>query len=152
MSDEIVPNGQSVAALELMQNTMDEFLATADVHAVYGEPIEHGDTLIIPTAEVLCGMGFGVGSGSGSGTDSGKDDEAGSPASGSGSGGGGGGGGRVLTRPVAVVVASPEGVRVEPVIDITKVALASLTAVGFMAGMLLRMLSPKNALPKIDEN
>lgn len=149
MSDEIVPSGQPMAALELMQNTMDEFLATADVHAVYGEPIEHGDTLIIPTAEVLCGMGFGVGSGSG--TDSGEDAEAGRPASGSGSGGGGGGGGRVLARPVAVVVAGPEGVRVEPVIDITKVALASLTAVGFMAGMLLRMLSPKTALPKIDE-
>ncbi len=151
MSDEIVPSEQSIAALELMQNTMDEFLATADVHAVYGEPIVHDDTLIIPTAEVLCGMGFGVGSGSGSGTDSGKEEETGSPASGSGSGGGGGGGGRVLARPVAVVVAGPEGVRVEPVIDITKIALASLTAVGFMAGMLLRMLSPKTALPKINE-
>jgi len=151
MSDEVVQNEQPMAALELMQNTMDEFLATADVHAVYGEPIEHGDKLIIPTAEVLCGMGFGVGSGSGSGTENGEEDDADSPATGSGSGGGGGGGGRVFSRPVAVIVSDSQGVRVEPVIDITKIALASLTAAGFMAGMLVRMLSPKKALPKIIE-
>jgi hypothetical protein len=34
--------------------------------------------------------------------------------------------------------------------DMTKIALASLTAAGFMVGMLLRMLSTKKALPKID--
>jgi uncharacterized spore protein YtfJ len=146
MSDEIVPTEQPMAALDLIQNTMDEFLATADVHAVYGEPIEHGSTLIIPAAEVLCGMGFGVGSGSGSG--SGED---GSPASGSGSGSGGGGGGRVFARPVAVVISDPNGVRVETVVDATKIALAALTAAGFMVGTLLRMLSARKALPKIDE-
>jgi uncharacterized spore protein YtfJ len=146
MSDEIVPVEQPQVALDLIQNTMDEFLATADVHAVYGEPIEHGSTLIIPAAEVLCGMGFGVGSGSGSG--SGED---GSPAAGSGSGSGGGGGGRVFSRPVAVVISDSDGVRVEPVVDATKIALAALTAAGFMVGMILRMLSAKKALPKIDE-
>ncbi len=146
MSDEIVPTEQPMAALDLIQNTMDEFLATADVHAVYGEPIEHGSTLIIPAAEVLCGMGFGVGSGSGS--DSGED---GSPGSGSGTGGGGGGGGRVFARPVAVVISDSDGVRVETVVDATKIALAALTAVGFMLGTLLRMLSAKKALPEVNE-
>jgi uncharacterized spore protein YtfJ len=146
MSDEIVPVEQPMAALDLIQNTMDEFLATADVHAVYGEPIEHGSTLIIPAAEVLCGMGFGVGSGSGGGSE-----EDGSPAAGSGSGTGGGGGGRVFSRPVAVVISDSDGVRVETVVDATKIALAALTAAGFMIGMILRMLSPKTALPKIDE-
>jgi uncharacterized spore protein YtfJ len=58
---------------------------------------------------------------------------------GSGGGGGGGGGGRVFSRPVAVVVASPEGVRVEPVLDVTKIALAALTAGGFMLATLARM-------------
>jgi uncharacterized spore protein YtfJ len=141
MSDEIVPVEQPQAALDLIQNTMDEFLATADVHAVYGEPIEHGSTMIIPAAEVLCGMGFGVGSGSG---------EDGSPASSSGSGSGGGGGGRVFARPVAVVISDSDGVRVETVVDATKIALAALTAAGFMVGTLLRMLSAQKALPKID--
>jgi uncharacterized spore protein YtfJ len=150
MSNETVPTEQPMAALELIQNTMDEFLVTADVHAVYGEPIEHGDRLIIPSAEVLCAMGFGAGSGNGTGSENNTADEGSSPAMGSGSGGGGGGGGRVFSRPVAVIVSDSQGVRVEPVIDITKIALASLTAAGFMVGMLLRMLSPKKAFPKID--
>jgi uncharacterized spore protein YtfJ len=151
MSTEIVPNEEPMAALDLIQNAIDEFLATADVHAVYGEPIEHGDTLIIPTAEVLCAMGFGVGSGTGSSSVDEDGNAATRPAPGYGSGGGGGGGGRVFSRPVAVVISDSKGVRIEPVIDLTKVALASLTAVGFMAGILLRMLSPKKALPKLDE-
>ena len=148
MSDEIVSAERPQAALDLLQNTLEEFLVTADVHAVYGEPIEHGDTLIIPTAEVLCGMGVGAGYGLGTSPES---EAGGDRGVSSGSGGGGGGGGRVFSRPVAVIVSSPQGVRVEPVIDVTKIALASLTAAGFMAGMLLRMLSPKKALPKIDD-
>ena len=148
MSDEIEPTHQADAALNLMQNTLDEFLATADVHAVYGEPVEHGDTLIIPSAEVLCAMGFGAGYGSGSNLET-EGAEGAAPASGS--GGGGGGGGRIFSRPVAIVVAGPDGVRVEPVIDVTKIALAWLTAAGFMAGMLLRLLSAKKSLPKIDQ-
>ena len=148
MTDEIVSIDHPESALEVVQNTLADFLATADVHAVYDEPIEHGDTLIVPAAEVLCGMGFGIGYGSGSASEAEADKTAG-PSSGS--GGGGGGGGRVFARPVAVIVADAEGVRVEPVIDITKVALASLTAAGFIAGMVMRMLSPKRALPEIDE-
>jgi hypothetical protein len=52
---------------------------------------------------------------------------------------------------VAVVVASPEGVRVEPVVDITKIALAGLTALGFMVGMMFRMSSRRHGLPTIEE-
>lgn len=144
MTDEMKENPPVEAGLEMYQDTMEEFLAAADVRVVYGEPIQHDDTMIIPTAEVLCGLGFGVGSGSGTSTD--NPDK---PAQGSGSGGGGGG--RILSRPVAVVVASPEGVRVEPVVDITKIALAGLTALGFMVGMMFRMSSRHHALPAIDE-
>jgi len=111
---------------------MEKFIATADVEKVYGKPIKSGDTLIVPTAEILCAMGFGVGSGSGDQMDG----EEGNRGEGS----GGGGGGRVLSRPVAVVIASPEGVRVEPIIDPTKIALAALTAAGFILSMLFRMM------------
>ena len=131
--------------LEMVQNTMEEVLAAADVRAVYGEPIQHGDTTIIPTAEILSGLAFGVGSGGGTGTDQNNSQPW------QGSGGGGGGGGRVLSRPVAVVVVSPEGVRVEPVIDITKIVLAGLTALGFMVGMMFRMSSRRHALPNIED-
>lgn len=110
---------------------------------VYGEPIQHEDTIVIPTAEVLCVLGFGLGSGSGTNAQQ----NAESPSVGKGNGGGGGG--RILSRPVAVVIASPEGVRVEPVVDITKVALAGLTAMGFMIGMMFRMSRRRHALRSI---
>jgi len=144
MTDEMNMNTPEETGLDVYQDTMEEFLAAADVRVVYGEPIMHDDTMIIPTAEVLCGVGFGVGSGSGSSAEENPD----KPMQGAGSGGGGGG--RILSRPVAVVVASPEGVRVEPVVDITKIALAALTAVGFMVGMMFRMSSRRHALPDIE--
>ena len=127
-------------SMDMVKDTMDKFLSAASVNAVYGEPIQSGDALIIPTAEVLSGMGFGMGLGVGNNA---AKDEQGKPVQNSGGGGGGGGGGRVLSRPVAVVIASPDGVRVEPVVDVTKVALAALTAGGFILGMLLRMLRGK---------
>jgi uncharacterized spore protein YtfJ len=145
MTEEIIVNQPADNSLEMVQDTMEEFLAAADVRAVYGEPIQHGDTTIIPTAEVLSGLAFGFGGGGGTGTDQNSD----KPVQGSGSGGGGGG--RVLSRPVAVVVASAEGVRVEPVIDITKIALAGLTALGFMVGMMFRMSSRRHSLPEIED-
>ena len=144
MTEEMIPNQPADAGLAVIQDTMEEFLATSDVRVVYGEPIQHDDTVVIPTAEVLCVLAFGLGSGSGTNADQNPD----KPAQGSGSGGGGWG--RVLSRPVAVVVASPEGVRVEPVVDITKIALAGLTALGFMVGMMFRMSSRRHALPDIE--
>ena len=106
-------------------DVMTRLIEAADVSKVYSEPIAHGDTLMIPAAEVLAVAGFGIGGGSGSGPDA-----EGRPRSGG--GGGGGGGGRTLARGVAVIVSTPEGVRVEPIIDVTKIALAGLTALGFV--------------------
>jgi uncharacterized spore protein YtfJ len=142
MTDEMITEQPGDPGLDAFQDTIDEFLASADVSVVYGEPIQHEDTLIIPTAEVLCGLGFGLGRGSGTSAAQLADNPS------VGTGMGGGGGGRVLSRPVAVVVASPEGVRVEPVVDITKIALAALTALGFMVGMMRRMSSHRSAFPE----
>jgi uncharacterized spore protein YtfJ len=128
---------RSAQAIDAVQSTLERFLDTADVKHVYGEPIRHGDTVVIPTAEVLTGLGFGTGSGFGTGQE------------GEGGGGGGGGGGRTFSRPVAVVVVSPEGVRVQEVVDPTKIALAAITAGGFMVGMLMRLISPKRAMKEI---
>jgi uncharacterized spore protein YtfJ len=126
--------------LDRVQQNMDKFLAAAHVEAVYGAPIAHEDTIIIPTAEVLSFAGFGVGGGSGNGPTDPDNPEATTPE---GEGFGGGGGGRVLSRPVAVIIAAPEGVRVEPVVDVTKIGLAALTAAGFMFGMWMRMARPR---------
>lgn len=121
-------------AVDSIENTMDMFLSAGHVQAVYGDPIENGDTLVIPSAEILSIAGFGMGSGSGV-----SPNESESGGVNSGSGGGGGGGGRVLSRPVAIVISSPAGVRVEPIVDVTKLGLAALTAVGFMVATMLRM-------------
>jgi uncharacterized spore protein YtfJ len=123
----------SMEAVSAVQETLESFLEAADVNAVYAEPIQHGDTLIIPAAEVLSGIGFGMGYGTG------ESPESEGMSRGSGGGGGGGGGGRVFSRPVAAIIATPDGVRVEPILDTTKIALAALTAAGFMVSMIARM-------------
>jgi uncharacterized spore protein YtfJ len=116
-------------AIDMVQSSMENFIAVADVKRVYGQPVQHGETIIIPAAEVVAGMGFGAGYG------------AGGPDDANGVGGGGGGGGKALARPVAVVIADDEGVRVEPVVDPTKIALAALTAAGFILSTLFKMVS-----------
>ena len=131
----------SADAIDVVELTMDKLLDVANVDAAFAEPVDHGDTTIIPCAEVLAGIGFGVGYGYG--RSSGAKEEGADPAQGGedgGGGGGGGGGGRTFSRPVAVIVASPEGVRVEPVVDVTKIALAVFTVGGFMLAMLARMM------------
>jgi len=136
------------SALEVIQQNMKEFLQAGSVEAVYGKPIKQADTVIIPTAEVLSVMGFGVGSGYGRGPSIAKENEEGENES-EGGGGGGGGGGRILSRPAAVIIATPDEVRVEPIMDLTKIGLAALTAGGFVLGMFFRMLSAKSALKDI---
>ena len=116
-------------------DVMERLIASADVAKVYASPVAHGDRLLIPAAEVFAAAGFGMGSGTG---------EAGLPAvSRRGGGGGGGGGGTTLSRSVAVIVSSPEGVEVRPVIDVTKIALAALTAAGFVWAAWRRTARPK---------
>lgn len=134
--------------MSTMENTLNQFISTADVDAVYGKPIKSGDMLIIPTAEVFCGMGFGFGSGGFEGEkpqeeDADKPGEEKEPSSGAGYGSGGGGGGYTFSRPVALVIATPEGVRVEPVLDRTKILLAALTTAGFMFGMISGMMKAR---------
>ena len=114
----------------VVQETISKLVDAADVTKVYGRPVKQGDVSVIPASENLTLMGFGVGAGGG--TD-------GSENGGAGTGGGGGGGGRTLSRPVAIIVVSPEGAYVEPVMDPTKIAMAAITAAGFMFGMMLRM-------------
>ena len=59
----------------------------------------------------------------------------------SGGGSGIGGGGGSAGRPVATIIIGPEGVQVEPVVDVTKIALAVFTTAGAMLLMLGRMSS-----------
>lgn len=129
LDDELDMQSNEASSLDRIQETMEVFLSAADAQAVYAEPLVQGDTLIVPAAEIVSVMGFGLGDGYG-----GADE-----TSAAGGGSGGGGGGRIFSRPVAVIVASPSGVEVKPVIDLTKITLAALTTGAFMLGMLWRL-------------
>lgn len=130
-------------ALDVVQDVITKFLDAAQVDRVYGRPIRKGETVIIPAAEIVAGLGFGAGYGSGG--SSGEQDEEDNY----GEGGGGGGGGKIISRPAAVVIISPDSVRVEPVFDRTKVALAAITAAGFMLATLSGFLKPKDAIKQM---
>ncbi len=146
MSDEleqqpVLPEPSKASPPQVVQNTFDKFLSSASSEVVYHEPVKHGNTLIIPAAEVVSMMGFGVGGG--------EAGQAGSDAGGS--GGGGGGGGSVFSRPVAVIVSSPEGVRVDPVFDLTKVALAGMTTGVLIFGMIGRLWSLSKKIQDVQD-
>jgi uncharacterized spore protein YtfJ len=116
-------------ALEFMK----ELTKAADTTAVYSQPVQVGEYTVITASEVGAGGGFGYGGGFGSEQED-EDDE-----SNSGAGYAGGGGGGSSGRPVAVISIGPNGVVVEPVIDLTKIALAAATALGSMFVMARRM-------------
>jgi uncharacterized spore protein YtfJ len=121
---------EALSSLDVLQSTFDQFLATANVNAVYAKPVRQGDTVVITAAEVFSGFGFGLGEGSGQQGEQ------------KGGGSGGGGGGQTFSRPVAVVVCTPNGVSIQPVMDRTKLWMAALTAAGFMLVTLSKMRRP----------
>jgi uncharacterized spore protein YtfJ len=89
---------------------------------VFGTPIVQGERTVVVASEVAIGVGAGAGFGSGN-----EAADAGESI-----GGGGGGGGYSFGRPVAVIEIEPEGVRVTPIVDSTKIAVAVFTTVGAM--------------------
>src|SRR5579859_7201965 len=91
-----------------VEQVLSQLVSNATVDTVFGRPVERDGATIIPCSEIM--VGFGMGSGRG------PIDERGNSM-----GGGGGGGGGSQGRPIAVVVMTKDGVRVEPVLDLTKV-------------------------------
>jgi uncharacterized spore protein YtfJ len=126
---------------------VEKLFDVAQPSAVYGEPVAIGDHTVITASEVKVGMGFGFGAGGAPGAEGAGDEavtEEGEAGAGFGSGGGGGGvsGG----RPVAAISVGPDGVRVDPVVDATKIALAFFTTLGAMFMMFSRMRTASRRL------
>lgn len=117
---------------------LDKLFAVAQPGAVYSEPIQVEGQTIITLNEVTVAMGYGFGVGEGGGAPDAETQEANAPMQG-GSGGGGGGGGFSAGRPVAILSVDANGVRIKPVVDVTKLGIAFFTTFGAMALMLVRM-------------
>jgi uncharacterized spore protein YtfJ len=88
-----------------------EFTRGLSASTVFGKPEKTGDQLVITAATIERAGGFGFGGGGG-------------PSG----GGGGGGGGAAAGRPVAVIEIGPDGVRVKPVLDFTRIGIAVIGA------------------------
>ena len=122
---------------------VEKLFAVAQPGAVYGEPVTAEGYTVITASEVSVGMGFGYGIGGGPGgarrrQRESKDDPQDERSEAS-VGGGGGGGGGSMGRPVAAITISPEGVQVDPIVDITKIGLAFFTTIGSMFLMFSKM-------------
>lgn len=107
--------------------TLGRLFDVADPKAIYSEPINAGEYTVITASEISVGMGLGFGGGGGESPKSASDADGPKDI---GSGMGGGGGGASAGRPVAAIVMGPHGVRVEPIFDFTKIAIAFCTALG----------------------
>lgn len=151
MSDWLEKMGISILKnQENSQQILEKFVETARPSSVFASPLTAGDYTVITASEVYAGMGVGFGGGGGSGPAASEEpigdqppaeqpaDKEGLPP-GSGVGYGGGGGGVTLGRPVAAITIGPDGVFVEPIVDVTKVAIALFTTIGAMALMFARM-------------
>ena len=135
---------------EQIAEVIEKLLSVTKPGAVFSAPIEAEGSTVITASEVMVGMGVGYGIGQGTGMPEGEPHyhEDGEECEGceeceggeaSGIGGGGGGGGGANGRPVAVVSVNKYGVDVEPVVDVTKVALGFFAAFASMMVMFASM-------------
>lgn len=142
--------GIVVSTLESQEDAtglIEKLFEVAQPSAVFAEPVTVGDHTVITASEVKVGMGYGYGAGGGveaAGVDeeimdASLEEEESAEEAQSGFGAGGGGGGVSGSRPVAAISIGPEGVCVQPVVDVTKIALAFATALGAMFMMAGRM-------------
>jgi uncharacterized spore protein YtfJ len=113
---------------------LERLIAVAHADSVYSKPVVVGDYTVITASELSIGMGFGFGGGGGS-----SPSEVEGEKSDQGFGGGGGGGGGSTARPVAVIEIGPNGVKVEPIVDPTKISLALFTMLISMLSMLRKL-------------
>jgi uncharacterized spore protein YtfJ len=129
MNDEARPN---LGPIEKMVDGL-------GVGAVYGEPIREGGVTVVPVAEVRYAFGYGYGSG----RDRVEETEDG-PRTDEGSGGGSGAGGRASAKGYLRI--SADEVRFEPVLDVTRIALAGIAFAAwsvFWIGKTIRAVSKR---------
>jgi len=128
--------GDAGHTVDAVLSRVDRVFDAARPDTVFAAPVTVDGRTIVGATEVLLAVGAGGGGGGGRPTA-----ETDSPAEGEGFSVGVGGGGTAQARPVAVIIIEPDGVRVEPVVDVTEIGLAALTVVGSALLMFGRMWS-----------
>jgi uncharacterized spore protein YtfJ len=102
---------QSIGSMSEGNAVLTKFLGLGTAEAAVTRHTQ-GENSVITLNEIGSVFGYGFGGGK-----SANNEE----------GGGGGGGGTTWSRPVAAVLITPNGVRVEPVVDVTKIAVTMFT-------------------------
>ena len=100
--------------------------------ACFGVPVEREGQTLIPVARLTFRYGMGFGSGRGTAT---RESEA--SESEVGRSGGGGGGAYGTSSPVAVIEITRDGVAIRPIVDVTRIALASMMLTAWCSFWLL---------------
>lgn len=112
---------------------IEDMLKRLNVGSAFGEPIQEGDSILIPVASVACGFGYGSGYGRGPGkkpgqaadqSAAGASPEAAAPGEGEGGGAGGGGGGWV--KPQGYIRIRGDEVEYEPIMNMSLIPLAGM--------------------------
>ena len=113
--------------LDDLQKRFAEMQGKANWKTVFGDVIEVNGRRLIPVASVQYGFGMGGGQGSAprAGTRATSAPKDGHPSL----GGGGGGGARI--EPIALVDITDGRLRVEPIINVTKLAVIALVVAGW---------------------
>jgi len=109
----------------------DDTRKPASVDAVFGTPVEANGKTVIPIASAIYGFGLGAGAAE-------REEK---------SDFGGGGGGGYIVRPMAVAVIDQDGVRIDPIINEERIALAGMLvgawSIFWLGRVLLRFVSRK---------
>ena len=113
------------------EKIIEKLYAAAQPGAAFSAPVRQGEYTVITATEIGAGGGFGFGVGSSPQSDHESD---GQPEV----GGGGGGAGGSMARPVATIVIGPDGVKVRPIVDATKLGIAAIGAWSAVALVALR--------------
>src|SRR2546428_1685211 len=126
--------------LDDLQKRFEEMQGKANWKAVFGEVLEVDGRRLIPVASVQYGFGMGGGQGpAGRGGSRTRLPQKDGNPSGGGSGGGGGGGARI--EPVALIDITDGRLRVEPIINVTRLAVIGLVVAGWL--VLLAARAPR---------
>jgi uncharacterized spore protein YtfJ len=100
----------------MAKDMMKTWQDTYSVQRVFGEPVEKGDIVVIPVAQVAGGGGGGTAP---------DEDAGGAESSGSGFGG--------MARPAGVYVVRADGVEWQPALDITRLGIAGIALAALIA-------------------